>query len=741
MKHVKSVFIVTAMVFVLTFVSAFSAEYKLASGGKSAYIIRLCANPSQAEKYAADELQRFLQEMTGVKLPVQQAGTLPRFAILVGRDAESDRLVSRVNWTELDSDGFVVITAGSRLVLAGGRPRGTLYAVYHFLDNVLGVRWWAPDGTFVPSRPELRLTKLDIRQKPAFEWREVLTFSALVDQDWEARNRLNRRNFNTYYLDGSSNTPLIFDDQHGGSVIDYGPYFVHTFGAFVPADKYLKDHPEWFGLVDGQRAPGLLCLTNPELMDFMVTQVKAALKANPGINIISVSQNDGGMYPCQCPNCRKVDAEEGSPAGSLIRFVNGVAEQVGKEYPHVAITTLAYNYTQKPPLHVRPRSNVVVQLCSSGCSCFQSLDDPTNPANKAFYQDLQGWAKLTDRLYIWDYTISHFRPYPNLHVLGPNVRTFERNHVRGVFEQGSYTTPGAEFQELRSWVLSRLLWNPNQDDRALIREFVSGYYGAGGPYIQEYIDLIHTAAAKNINKLLAGDNDKDSPIVNVEIISKADALFAKAQAAVKDQPAVLVRVKRAYMPIQCMWLTHYRLWTEEAKVKGLPAPAPWQTILADFTQQVTANKVSRVDEGRQMGGFLRTVPGLINPPKKGLFTASGTYGEQRPEAAFDSDPQTAWAAGGFGPQWIQRDFEGPVKIKSITTSFGYGSTCTYQVDGSLDGKTWEAIVPQKTIKGEGERVLLDHPVTVRYVRTTVIDIVAFHPHEWVGMAEQTVELE
>jgi len=94
------------------------------------------------------------------------------------------------------------------------------------------------------------------------------------------------------------------------------------------------------------------------------------------------------------------------------------------------------------------------------------------------------------------------------------------------------------------------------------------------------------------------------------------------------------------------------------------------------------------------------------------------------------------------PQWIQRDFEGPVKIKSIDSHVRGGSTCTYQVDGSLDGKTGETIVPKKTIVNvEHDRVVLNQPVTLRYMRTTVIDIVGFHPHEWVGMQEQKIEIE
>ena len=67
-------------------------------------------------------------------------------------------------------------------------------------------------------------------------------------------------------------------------------------------------------------------------------------------------------------------------------------------------------------------------------------------------------------------------PHPNLRVLGPNVKFFVDHSVKGLFEQGAYTSKGAEMAELRAWVLARLLWNPALDGQELIDEFIAGYY-------------------------------------------------------------------------------------------------------------------------------------------------------------------------------------------------------------------------------------------------------------------------
>ncbi|MFZ2052922.1 MAG: DUF4838 domain-containing protein [Candidatus Aminicenantales bacterium] len=177
-----------------------------------------------------------------------------------------------------------------------------------------------------------------------------------------------------------------------------------------------------------------------------------------------------------------VDGEEGSPSGSLLRFVNAVAADIEDEFPHITIDTLAYQYTRKPPRTTRPRPNVMVRLCSIECSFSVPLDDPRN---RTFIDDLEEWSKVADRLFIWDYTTdfsNYIQPHPNYGVLGPNIRLFIKNNVRGVFEQGAYQSRGSEMAEMRAWMLAKLLWNPALDAARLREEFLEGYYGpSAGP--------------------------------------------------------------------------------------------------------------------------------------------------------------------------------------------------------------------------------------------------------------------
>ena len=325
--------------------------------------------------------------------------------------------------------------------------------------------------------------------------------------------------------------------------------FVHTFYGLIPPEKYFAAHPEWFSEIDGQRTTenAQLCLTNEDMRRELVKNLKAKLRANPAATIASVSQNDC-FGNCTCPRCRAVDEEEGSPAGSLLRFVNAVAADIEAEFPHVAIDTLAYQYTRKPPRLVRPRPNVIVRLCSIECSFARPLDDP---ANKAFFDDLEGWSKIAGRLYIWDYTtnFSHYvQPHPNLGVLAPNIRLFVGRNVRGVFEQGAYQSWGSEMAELRAWMLAKLLWDPGLDEDRLREEFLTGYYGPAAGPVESYLELLEKAVAKSGDPL-GCYSPADAKFLSLETLTRSWAILEAAESKARRSAEYGRRVRRASLPV------------------------------------------------------------------------------------------------------------------------------------------------------------------------------------------------
>jgi len=574
----------------------------IARDGVSRAVVLVAADATGSEKYAASELATFLTQATGTTINIVSKAERGAVRLLVGEKAArlADR---RFRALGLGEEGFVIRTVGNDLILAGGRPRGTLYAVYTFLEDEVGCRWWSTKVSTIPKRPTLTVADLDIRFVPQLEYRESFWCDAL-DGDWAARNKCN----------GNSDR---LDAKHGGRHTYEG--FVHTFYGLIPPGRYFKDHPEWFSEINGKRTHenAQLCLTNEEMRRELVKHLKARLRANPAATIASVSQNDCHGN-CQCAKCAAIDREEGSPSGSLLRFVNAVAEDIEHDFPNVAIDTLAYQYTRKPPKVTKPRPNVIVRLCSIECSFSRPLADDRN---RAFRDDIEGWSKVCGRLYVWDYTTNfahYILPHPNLRVLAPNIRFFVDHGVKGVFEQGAYQSYGSEMAELRGWVLAKLLWDPTRDPQKLIDEFLDGYYGPAAPEIRAYLKLTHDAVEA------AGDpltcySPPDAKFLSLRTLSEGMKHLQAAEAAAGDDTALRHRVQVAQLPVLYTFIVRWEPLRKEALAAGAawPVPETIQATYARFMEIAQAEKVTHVAEGRGIDWLKGVVDKATARPAEG----------------------------------------------------------------------------------------------------------------------------
>ena len=252
-----------------------------------------------------------------------------------------------------------------------------------------------------------------------------------------------------------------------------------------------------------------LCLTNPDVLAIVVSNVLARIRADPGAKFYGVSQNDW-FNGCECPRCAAVDAEEESRAGTMVRFVNAVAEAVEREFPGVLIETLAYQYTRRPPKKTRLRRNVVPCLCTIECDFAHPITGGVYPENASFRRDIDGWAAQTDALYLWDYTTcfsSYPQVFPNGGVLRENLRFFRDHGVKMMFEQGAYQGSHAHFAELKSWLLAKLMWNPDQPLGPLLDDFFGGFYGKAASVVRaDYEDAVARYAARPDVPLSIFDN-------------------------------------------------------------------------------------------------------------------------------------------------------------------------------------------------------------------------------------------
>jgi len=561
----------------------------IAENGVAKAVIVIATDAPQPEQHAAGELGKFLEQITGTKFDIVPPPAAGKTRLLVGPQA-AKLAAPDFSAEGLGTEGIIIRSLGDDLILAGGHPRGTLYAVYTFLEEHLGCRWWSSTESMIPKKPTLQVANLDVRYVPVLEYRSPYWFDAF-DGDWAVRNRCN----------GQAHR---LDDKRGGKHIYEG--FVHTFYPLISPEKYFKDHPEWFSEINGKRTydRAQLCLTNEEMRKELVKNLKERLRNNPAATIASVSQNDW-RGNCQCSNCAAIEKEEESPAGLMLRFVNAIAEDVEKDFPNVAISTLAYQYTRKPPKLTKPRHNVIIQLCSIECSFSKPLSDDRN---MAFRDDLIGWSKICNRLYIWDYTTNfrhHIMPHPNLRVLGPNVKFFADHNVKGIFEQGAYTTNGAEMAELRAWVLAKMLWDPTRDGPRLTDEFIDGYYGPAALHIRSYLDTMHDAV-EDSGDWLGCFSEHTAKFLSFETLSKGWAHLAAAEAAVQSDPNLLFRVQVAQLPVMYTFMMRWNDMREKAAAAGAtwPMPDSIQDTFDHFTQVAKKKNITRLNEWQPGYGVL-----------------------------------------------------------------------------------------------------------------------------------------
>ena len=540
------------------------------------------AEETPSVMHAADELASFLGTVTGRRIPVGRERA-KGVNLLVGPAAA--RLADPAfDAGGLGAEGIVLRSAGNDLILAGGHPRGTLYAVYTFLEDYAGCRWWTEKASCVPANPGFAVPKeLNIRHVPALEYRWPFWTHINASADLAVRNKVN-------------GPDRLRDPKYGGRMSHGG---VHTFSRLIPPAKYFGEHPEWFSELQGRRTHerAQLCLSNGDMRRELTRELKAFIRGNPEPAVYSVSQNDWEGY-CECAACRALAGKYGGQSGIMIWFVNQVAEEIEKEFPSASLSTLAYMYTRSAPTGIRVRKNVIVQLCSIECSFSAPLE---HERNLAFQKDIRAWSKVADRLYVWDYVTNfrhHVLPHPNLRVLGPNVRFLAAHNVKGIFEQGAYTTRGAEFAELRGWVLAKLLWDPSLDGGRLIREFVEGYYGpAAGPHVLRYIDLMHDAVEAG-NDHLGCFSEHTAAFLSFENLAAGWKLLAAAEAAAEGSPEYLPRVQAAQLPVMYAFLMRWNEMRGRAKQIGAawPLAEDIRAVHAAFLRIARSEGMTRLTE-------------------------------------------------------------------------------------------------------------------------------------------------
>lgn len=476
----------------------------------------------QGCRKAAAVLQQYLRQSAGAQLPILTDGQYDtlRPAFFIGAVEALGRVPdlaeSRVNY-----DGYLFRSYKGNYYLYAREAKGLVTAAYRFLEDYAGMRVYSPSAVVVPHHDTLSLPEMDRAETPAFSYREVL-----------------------YYYPNHSQLYADFHALHtrADNARNWG-MFVHTFRHLIPVGRYFDSHPEWFSEINGRRVrDGQLCLANPEVLDTLCANLARMMADRPEATTWSVSNNDN-YNRCQCSRCLHLDSVYGGPSGTLLYFINQVADR----FPDKTISTLAYQYTRRAPTSdIRPRGNVQMMFCSIECGRQEAI--ATAPGEEGFRQDMRNWADKTGNIFVWDYVVqfrSMMNPFPNLHVLKPNLQFFRDHGVKEMFEQGTGADNKTSWMELRNYLLAKLMWNPDLDVDSLTRDFCTGYYGAAAQPILEFYAEMHRSLVESHKPLIIYGYPTDGTrgYLNPEQMRRYQSLIGQAYVLAKGDTAVTDRIR------------------------------------------------------------------------------------------------------------------------------------------------------------------------------------------------------
>lgn len=696
------------------------------SEGKSSYQIIIGLEATEEVRKAAEEFRRMVEMFWKVRLPILTDQEAPKSSEIVFGPTNRGNFESELQ--NLNADGYFQTSQGKKFFLVGKSDRGLYNGLYDLLESC-GVQRVIPSITMVPSSDRLVIDASTKSYQPPFTLRRL---------DYpEAGDPF----FNDYYKLHSSPD---FTNSYG--------LWGYTYEKLVAPSRYFSSHPEYFSEINGTRiAHGQLCLSNPQVTQTVIDNLAGFMKMNSGARYWSVSPNPN-PWKCQCDDCIKMEQEEGSYAGLVLRLANKVAEA----FPGRIILAVVEGISLMPP-NTKPADGVMVVVSNRSCNKGRAIITDEDPSNQQFRKALDGWiASAGSNLILWDHTIQHSHlvsPFPNLRTLAPNLRYYRDKGIKQVYAQG-YQTEGGEFSELRRYMLAKLLWNPDENTDTLIQHFCQNFYGAAAVPMLNYINLLHTQFEAS-GETLTSDNHPSQGIrsyLRPEYMDQYNYFYNQAEEIAQNDPQLRDRIKMArlaqayatldlarasgtgnkgfYMNVNNKWIVVPGLRTfadnfvSECERMNVTTLSTSGLTPADFRRDL----FSFIDQSVTSHKAFRKTPQFTNPPSPKF--AGGT-GEVLVDGIFG---QKNYANNWLG--WASTDLVAtfdlgqPEAINSISIQFLQNLAANIWLpsqvtfESSADGTNYQSIGQVKANLGEKvmgpvvQNFQIKPGVSSRYIRVT-----------------------
>jgi hypothetical protein len=458
-------------------------------------------SPSQSTpvlQFAAQELQRYLQEITGDAVLRDWPSAKHHF--YVGEiptrltPAEAQRLHRDLD--QLKPDGFLLRRLGPDILIQGNGERGTLYGCYAYLEH-LGVRWYFPGKQYelVPHRHWNWDAPLNISESPAFPQRPLLyypnNYQPVSDWiDFAAKARFNVIVFHytwparDWYID--LRKQLLPEIKKRGLAVDAGGHFLST---FLPRALF-KEHPDWFPMgTDGKRSN--VFNLNPfaaGALEYLNTGAVKHMLESPEVRVFYMLADDGPGTWGQEPGKEKYTASD-----QALLVYNDLLRRLRQELPNASLAYLSYIDTTPPPQLVKPDPGIVYLYAPIQRCYAHALNDPACPFNQKyrenFEQNLQIFSPAdtvvveyyTDEIHMENMT----PPLPD--VIREDAQYYHHLGVGALsslaINTSQYLNPTPNLN-----LFAKAVWNPDQDLTRPLHEYAALYFGDAR--VGEYLDQL-----------------------------------------------------------------------------------------------------------------------------------------------------------------------------------------------------------------------------------------------------------
>jgi hypothetical protein len=514
-------------------------------------------------RQAADELAVYLEKISGAKptVLIGEPDSLPKRGIWVGYQPILRTLFPAADFDFKHPEEILIAARGDHLVLAGrdrwdpdhlevegidekivGRQSeyGTVNAVYTFLQDHLGVRWLWPGelGEDVPRRKRIALAPFEYRYHPQIRSRGgVFNFSSLSNKGYGRAHEWTR--LQRLQLDS-----LGSSGGHG-----FGDWWV----------RYSKIHPEIFALQpDGTRSghpqprTAKLCQSNPLVGKLWLDGVAEQLAKDPNQTVFNGSPNDGwSSGHCVCAKCRAWDHPDGEPrlfhwyhhretqpalSDRHVTFANRLAGLLRERYPDkdYRVMMLAYGHSRPAPVRAVPADNVIMMSVANFFGRTK-LVDRGSTWGTTHRQQFEAWGKVTPHIMWRPNTGSPagwWQGLPDVPIQQTirDLKFVADNRCVGMYVDGIWEHWATQGPLL--YVLAQLVWNPQQDAQAILKDYYIRAFGPAADSVAEFFNLMDRAREAHVERLGSSSGVFNLPkLYTADLLDRAEQLLQRAASA------------------------------------------------------------------------------------------------------------------------------------------------------------------------------------------------------------------